>query len=130
MKNLTVIREKFKGKEDKEYWAYLVKGNLRGREIKVDLVPKDFGGYEPLDIVFDVSETAQLIVCDEHITDMNGNKTKFTTYKAQNVDENGIVYECAIKPQRDSDKSLLAMLLNVLRAEEKAEQEKENNVKK
>ena len=124
MKNLTLIRESFDGKAGKKYWAYMVRGNVRGREVKVDFVPKDIGGYEPLDIVFDVQDKAELIIGQEQITDSYGNKNTYTTYKAQNVDEFGIVYDCGIKPQRDSDKSLLAMLLNVLNAQAKAEEEK------
>ena len=124
MKNLTLTRETFEGKEGKKYWAYMVKGYVRGREIKIDFVPKDIGGYEPLDIVFDIQDKAELIVRTEQITDSFGNKNTYTTYTAQNIDDCGIVYECGIKPQRDSDKSLLAMLLNVLNAEEKAQQEK------
>ena len=124
MKNLTLIRESFDGKDDKKYWAYMVKGNVRGREVKVDFVPKDIGGYEPLDIVFDVQDKAELIIGQEQIIDSFGNKNTYTTYKAKNVDELGIEYECDVKPQRNSDKSLLLMLLNVLQAEEKAEEEK------
>jgi len=129
MKNLTLIRESFDGKDGKKYWAYMVKGNVRGREIKIDFVPKDIGGYEPLDIVFDVQDKAELIIGNEQITDSFGNKNTYTTYKAQNVDEYGIIYECGIKPQRDSDKSLLVMLLNVLNAQEKAEEENKAKVK-
>lgn len=125
MKNLTLIRESFDGKDGKKYWAYMVRGNVRGREVKVDFVPKDIGGYEPLDIVFDVQDKAELIIGQEQITDSYGNKNTYTTYKAQNVDEFGIVYDCGIKPQRDSDKSLLAMLLNVLNAQEQREQLKQ-----
>ena len=121
MKNLCLIRESFDGKDGKKYWAYMVKGNVRGREIKIDFVPKDIGGYEPLDIVFDIQDKAELIITQEQIMDSYGNKSAYVNYKAQNVDEFGIVYECGIKPQRDSDKSLLAMLLNVLNAKEKAE---------
>ena len=125
MKNLTLIRESFDGKDDKKYWAYMVKGNVRGREIKVDFVPKDIGGYEPLDIVFDVQDKAELIIGQEQITDSFGNKSIYATYKARNVDELGIEYECDVKPQRNSDKSLLLMLLNVLQAEEKAKEDKQ-----
>ena len=119
-KELTVEREEYTGKDEKKYWAYMVKGKVRGREVKIDFKPKDAGGYEVLDIVFDVVPTASLIMMDEEMTDNNGNKIKYTAYKVQNIDEYGIVYECGVKPRQDSDKSLLAMLINILNAEAKA----------
>ena len=33
------------------------------------------------------------------------------TYGVKSVDEDGVVYECKIKPFQDSDKALLEMLL-------------------
>ena len=77
-------------------------------------MPKDKGGYEPLDIVFDVNPTAELIMSEDEMINDNGKTTKYTTYKVKNVDEFGVVYECSIKPARDSDKALLSMLLNTL----------------
>ncbi len=116
-RQLTIERETYTGKDGKEYWAYLVRGKVRGRDVKVDFVPKDTGGYEPLDIVFDVKPTATLIMTDETITDVNGKTTNYTAYRAENVDEHGIVYACGVKPRQDSDKSLLQMLLNSLAVE-------------
>lgn len=113
-KALFVERESFVGNDGKEYWAYVVKGKVRNREIKVDFAPKDKGGYEPLDIVFDVSDKAELIMSDETMTDANGNTTKYTSYLVRTIDEDGIPYECGVKPARDSDKALLKMLLNQL----------------
>lgn len=118
-KELTVEREQYTGKDDKQYWAYMVKGKVRGRDVKVDFKPKDAGGYEPLDIVFDVAPTARLIMTDEETTNANGEKVKYTAYKVQNIDEDGICYECSIRPRQDSDKALLTMLLNTLNAGEK-----------
>ena len=114
-KHLVVERESFIASNGEQYWAYLVKGKVRGRDIKVDFSPKDKGGYEPLDIVFDVSPTAELIMTDEEMTDNNGKTTKYTSYKVRTIDEFGLEYECGIKPSRDSDKSLLKMLLNNLK---------------
>ena len=34
-KALFVEREKFVGKDGKEYWSYAVKGKVRGRDVKV-----------------------------------------------------------------------------------------------
>ena len=115
-RQLTIERETYKGKDDKDYWAYLVRGKVRGRDVKVDFKPKDAGGYLPLDIVFDVKPTATLIMSDEETTDKNGDKVKYTAYTVRNVDESGIVYECGVKLRQDSDKALLTMLLNELNA--------------
>ncbi len=115
-RELTVEREQYTGKDDKQYWAYLVRGKVRGRDVKVDFKPKDAGGYEPLDIVFDVAPTATLIMTDEETTDTHGNRVKYTAYTVRNVDEDGITYECNVKPRQDSDKALLTMLLNTLNA--------------
>lgn len=113
---LKIEREQYTGKDNKQYWAYLVRGKVRGRDVKVDFKPKDAGGYEPLDIVFDVAETATLIISEEETTDRFGNKVKFTTYTVRNVDEDGIAYECSVKPRQDSDRSLLAMLISTMKA--------------
>ena len=113
-KTLYVERGSFKGSDGREFWSYFVKGKIRGRDVKIDFMPKDKGGYEPLDIVFDVNPIAELVMSEEEMTNDNGKTTKYTTYKVKNVDEFGVVYECGIKPARDSDKALLSMLLNTL----------------
>ncbi len=115
---LFVERESFKGNDGKEYWAYVVKGKVRERNIKVDFAPKDKGGYEPLDIVFEVSPKAELLMTNETMTDASGKKTKYVSYQVRTIDEFGIEYTCGVKPSRDSDKALLGMLLNQLRAKQ------------
>lgn len=112
---LFVERESFTGTDGKQYWAYVLKGQVRGRDVKVDFAPKDKGGYEPLDIVFSISPTAELIMCNETMTDANGKTTKYTSYKVRNKDELGEL-ECGVKPTRDSDKALLTMVINQLKA--------------
>jgi len=113
---LFVEREKFKGSDGKDYWSYVLKGKVRNRDIKVDFAPKDKGGYEPLDIVFEVAPKAELLISDEIMTDNAGNKTKYKAYCVRTV-ENGVPYECNVKPARDSDKALLGMLINQLNAD-------------
>lgn len=113
-KNLFVVREKFVGSNGQEYWSYFVKGKVRERIVRVDFAPKDKGGYEPLDILFDVQDKAELIITDETSTDMNGNKLSYKSYLLRTTDEDGETYECNVKPARDSDKSLLTMLLKQL----------------
>lgn len=116
--NLVIEREAIKGadgkqlftKDDRPYFAYIVRGLVRGKEKKVDFVPKDKGGYEPLDILFEISPKAELIMNEEEMTDGDGKKTQYTAYKARVIDEDGELYECGIKPQRDSDKALLKFI--------------------
>ena len=112
---LFVEREGFTGSNGEQYWAYVVKGQVRGRNVKVDFMPKDKGGYEVLDIVFSASAKAELIICNETMTDSNGKITRYVSYKVQTKDELGEL-ECGVKPSRDSDKALLTMLINQLNA--------------
>ena len=112
---LFVERESFIGTDGKQYWAYVLKGYVRGRDVKVDFAPKDKGGYEPLDIVFSIDTKAELIMTTEKMTDANGKTTSYVSYKVRNADELGEL-ECGVKPSRDSDKALLTMVINQLKA--------------
>lgn len=117
--NLVLVREPINGKDGKQmvtkdgrlYFAYVVRGMIRGQEKKVDFVPKDIGGYEPLDILFDVAPKVELTINEEEMPNADGTKMRYTAYKAQVVDEDGEVWDCNVKPQRDSDKALLRFML-------------------
>ena len=117
--NLVMVREPILDKNGKQlvtkdgrpYFAYVVRGIIRGQHKKVDFAPKDMGGYEPLDILFDIADKAELIAEDKVMEDSKGNKTAYTAYTARVVDEDGIPWECEVKPQRNSDKALLSFLL-------------------
>lgn len=111
---LILERESFKGNDGKDYFSYFLKGKIRNRDVKVDFAPKDKGGYEPLDIIFDVDPKAELIMSEETMVDSNGKETRYMSYKARTIDEDGLVFECGIKPSRDSDKALLGMLLALI----------------
>ena len=120
---LYVERETFEAKDGREMYGYFVKGKVRGRDVKVDFVAKDQGGYEVLDIIFDVAQKALLKMHDETMTNEDGSKSTYTVYEVENVDEDGIVYSYKIKPARDSDKATLNILLQQLekaKAKEKA----------
>ena len=127
--NLVITREPINGKNGKQmvtqdgrlYFAYVVRGVIRGQEKKVDFAPKDQGGYEPLDILFDISPKAELIMSEEEMTDASGKVSKYTSYRAQVVDEDGEIWDCGVKPQRDSDKALLKFLLIELKKVNKPE---------
>lgn len=106
-----VERETFE-KEDKTYFSYFIKGKVRGKDVRVAIIPPDKGGYTVLDIVFGEEMAAELILKPYEIKDEATGKTlSGNTYAVQTTDENGEVYECAVKPFRVSDKTLLNMLL-------------------
>lgn len=117
--NLVMVREPINGKDGKQlltkdgrpYFAYIVRGMIRGQAKKIDFAPKDQGGYEPLDILFDIANKAELIMEERVVEDNNGGKTPYTAYSVRVVDEDGEVWECEVKPQRNSDKALLKFLL-------------------
>ena len=114
---LYLKRKKFKGSDGNEYWSYFLEGKVRNRDVRVDFAPKDKGGYEPLDIVVEVSEKPELVMTNETMTDNNGKETKYTAYRVCAIDpETKVPYECGVKPSRDSDKALLTMLLNQRKA--------------
>lgn len=129
--NLVITRDPILGKNGNQlktqdgrlYFAYVVRGNIRGQEKRIDFAPKDQGGYEPLDILFEISPKAELIMSEEEMTDLSGKVTRYTAYKAQVVDEDGEIWACGVKPQRDSDKALLNFLLIELSKANKAKQE-------
>lgn len=115
-RRLVVEREKFTAKDGREMWGYAVHGKgPNGRETKVDFNAYDQGGYEVLDMVFDIKPTADLIMHDESMIDTEtGEVRTYTVYEVANVDEDGDELKCRVKPARDSDKSILAYLLKKL----------------
>lgn len=130
--NFVIVREPIKGANGKQlktqdgrlYFAYLLHGKLRSRPVKVDFSPKDKGGYELLDLVFDVSPKAELNI-SEVVQEMNGVKTRRTVYTVNTVDENGQIWKAEVKPTRVSDRDMLAMLINLIGAQIKTETEEQ-----
>ena len=110
-KNLVVEREVFE-KDGRSYFSYFIRGAIRGKEVKVAIIPPDKGGYAVLDIVFGNTMAAELVVKPFEIKDDATGKTiSGNTYAVRSYGENGEEYECSIKPFRASDKALLNMLL-------------------
>lgn len=123
MARLTVERDTYETRDKKEYYNYFVRGQLRGREVRAELAPKnkDFDGYELLDLIFDIAPTAELYIRDEESETASGSKSVYTVYEVQNTDEDGILYSYKLKPRAESDKSILNVLLQkAQRAEEQA----------
>lgn len=130
--NFVITREPIKGANGKQlktqdgrlYYAYLLHGVLRNRPVKVDFSPKDKGGYELLDLVFDVSSKAELFIT-EVTQEINGVKQKRTVYTVNTVDENGQIWKSEIKPTRTSDRDMLAMLITLIGAQIQTETEEQ-----
>lgn len=123
MARLTVERDTYETRDKKEYYNYFVRGQVRGREVRAELAPKnkDFDGYELLDLIFDIAPTAELYIHDEESETASGSKSRYTVYEVQNTDEDGILYSYKLKPRAESDKSILNVLLQkAQRAEEVA----------
>ena len=109
-KKIKVERETYT-KDDKAYFSYFIKGIIRGREVRIAVVPPDNGGFRVLDIVFDNAMSADLVLKPYEIKDDKGKVLKGNTYAVVSKDKDGTEYECGIKPFRNSDKTLLNMLL-------------------
>ena len=107
---ILVERETFE-MNGKAYFSYFIKGNVRGKDIRVSVIPPDKGGYTVLDIVFGDAMNANLIVKPFEIKGEDGRVISGNTFAVVSCDENGEVYECDVKPARKSDKALLTMLL-------------------
>lgn len=108
---IMVERETFE-KNEKIYFSYFIKGVIRGKEVKVAVVPPDKGGYAVLDIVFGNEMSAELVANPFEIKDeATGKVISGNSYLVRTVDENGEIYECNIKPYRSSDKALLNMIM-------------------
>ena len=106
-----VERDTYENK-GKTYYSYFIKGQIRGKDVRVAIVPPDLGGYAVLEIVFGEAMAAELIAKPFEIKDdKTGSVISGNTYMVRTEDENGMVYECNVKPFRSSDKSLLNMLL-------------------
>ncbi len=109
---LYVEREPYEAK-GKTYYSHFIKGVIRGTEVKILLAPPDNGGYTVLDIVYGGDNKADLIIKPfEMKNEKTGELITGNSYAVQTVDkETGEIYECAVKPLRNSDKNLLKMLL-------------------
>jgi hypothetical protein len=109
-KKIKVEREIFE-KGEKSYSSYYIKGEVRGKQVKVQVIPPDFGGYKVLDIVYNGDNEAELQLTPYKFTTDDGQVLEGNTFKIVSFDEDGTIYECPVKPARSSDKSLLKMLL-------------------
>ena len=109
-KTVMVERETYE-KNGKTYFSYFIKGNIRGIDVKINVQPHDIGGYNVLEVVFNGGKEAELVTRPWEMKDeRTGKVSSGLTFAVVSYDEDGSVYECAIRPAQKSDKDLLNML--------------------
>ena len=106
-KKVFVKRETYV-KNGKSFYAYFVKGEIKGKEIKASVIPKDIAGYALLDIIFEGRPEVDLVVTPYEMQTEQGEIISGNTYSVKTDD--GEV-ECKIKPNQPTDKTILAYLL-------------------
>jgi len=111
--NKVVVERETYEKNGNQYFAYFVKGVVRGKDVKAGILPSDFGGYTLLDIIFAGDEQVYLEARPFEFKDeKSGEMISGVSYMVVTVDEKtGEVFECKVKASRQSDKQLLAMIL-------------------
>ena len=113
MENKIIVEKGTFEYNDKEYYSYFIAGKIKGKDVRVALMPLDKGGWAVLDILFSDTNQGELVVKPYELKDEKTGKVTATgnTYAVRTVDENGEIYECPVKPFKSSDKALLNMLL-------------------
>lgn len=86
-KTIFVEREQIT-KNDKTFFTYYIKGNVRGTDVRIAIVPPDFGGYTVLDIVYNGELKAELVLKPYEIRDeKTGKVVKGNSYGVISTDE-------------------------------------------
>lgn len=108
MPELYVERRAFSWKGAKKY-AYEVRATIRGADVKIELAPKDLGGYKLIEIVFGSEKKLKLEIANAPYKDDFGRtKTNFA-YSVRSTD--GII-ACPLWPKVKSDGTALEMLIS------------------
>ena len=90
---LIVTREPFTTKDGRHLDGYVVKGKAFGRDIKAHFNAADVGGYDMLNLLFDISTQPELVVREDSMTDpATGEIRNYSVYEVQAVDQDGEVY--------------------------------------
>lgn len=110
---LKIEREPYVSKKTgKPGFTYYLKGTVRGREVKAKVVPKDKGGFEVLDIIYDGAIACDLRVEKGEMKNEDGDIVKFETYTVFSKDPTtGEEFDLKVKPDKDSDKAKFKFIL-------------------
>lgn len=128
---LELQREQFSGRDKRKYWAYFVKGEVykdtpHKKTVRAGFTPDDIGGYDLLQIMYDLPGEVLIEYKQESMRDDKTRKvTYYDVFTAFIIDPYGNKLEYKVRPTEKSDKALFIMLYN----EEKIRLEKERNSK-
>lgn len=129
-----IIRYEFYNRDGVVRLGYKIPVVLRGRDFDIEIECDDPVGYTLLDMIFDDAESCNLRVEPYESRDQNGNVTRTGFYYyAHSVGEDGMVYECRVKPRSTSSRQLLEMVfnpkyVNVSESAEEGEEDAETKV--
>ena len=62
MENKIIVEKGTFEYNDKEYSSYFIAGKIKGKDVKVALMPPDKGGWAVLDILFSDTNQGELVV--------------------------------------------------------------------
>jgi hypothetical protein len=116
-------------KNEKTYFSYFIKGNIRGKDVKIAVAPPDKGGYTVLDIVFGDAMQAELKITPFEIKGENGNVITGNTYTVFTKDENGEGIDDPYNVREHLSENDITELENAL-GKEYANVEEDDNSKK
>lgn len=77
LNNLILERGSFKSKDGKDMWSYFIHGYALGREVNIDFVASDQGGYDVLDLLFSLEKDVKVVMQDAVMTDDKGRDTHY-----------------------------------------------------
>ena len=109
-----VTRECFGEKDSVKLYSYHINALIRGKEKQISLVPKDNGGYELLQIIFDNLDTVDGTIVFSEFKMESGDVIESILVEVFVIDD-GIRYAYQLKTQRDSDKATLKILAQILK---------------
>ena len=113
---LTLERESFKGRDKRRYWSYYVSGVVYPgtrfeKKVKASFTPSDNGGYELLDMMFEMSDKVLLDYSIQNMkNESTGLKTLIDIFMAFVIDPYGNKLEYKLKPYEKSDLAIFKML--------------------
>lgn len=107
-KNIMLEHETYV-KEGKSYFAYCVKGQIKGKEVKASMIPKDIAGYALLEVIFGDQDKVPLCVTPYEMTTESGEILSGNTFSVKCADDESI--EVKLKPINPTDKTVLNYFL-------------------